>query len=168
MVVDKWYVCKGCDYSFCYGSGYGCAYYTDRHGHRPCKAGTGCTVRKGEPEPEVKCLKSSHKWDKEKALELCRQGKTVAEIAHEVGVREGTIYDYLHICGMKARSPNQHRGPKWDTEKAMELYRQGKTASEIAQVVGANHETVRRWFYKRGYYANTKHNRGYREDGSAI
>jgi len=75
MAIDESYVCEGCDYSVNYGGGWGCFYCSDGRPRRPCKAGAGCTVRKGKPEPKVKRSALAHSWDTEKAKELCRQGK---------------------------------------------------------------------------------------------
>lgn len=167
MVVDELHICKGCNYSFYCEGCWCCEYYIITGSRRPCKGGAGCIVREGQPELKLR-HSSSRNWGAKKILELCRQGKSTAEIAQEVEVSKSTVLKCLNQHGLMARNVRQDRRPEWDTEKAMELYRQGKTTSEIAQVVGASKVTVYRWFYKRGYFANMKHKQGHREDGGTI
>jgi len=56
----------------------------------------------------------------------------------------------------RAQTQSRPRPPKWDFDKAAEMYRQGRTLDEIAQAVGANRETVRLYMRNRGMTFESK------------
>jgi len=157
MAVSRWEICKGCIYSFCYGDGWGCAYHviTGQWRHLICKSGPGCTVRKGEPEPELKperqvrqLQRRTASWDTDAAMALYEQGKSLDEIARAVGAGRDLVRSFFSNRGMKFPDTRKHR--RWDTERAAEMRRNGATFKDIAQAVGVARGTVEKYLAEHG------------------
>lgn len=86
------------------------------------------------------------KWDTRKGLELWLEGKTLAEIAKEVGCSKTAVSHYAarYWSNMKDQRAKREAKPRvWDKEAAYRLYCEGATDTAIAAAVGVHTETVR-------------------------
>lgn len=197
--ADRNPLAKGCEGCFFLSKYFGCCnylIYTDKR--RPCPGGKDCTVKTTQtpenwekvllwdtvlaqklykqgatdaeiakackaPIGQVKAFRSKHlgpanrkagegyggrpiKWDTEKGLQLWLEGKTLAEIAKEVGSSQTAVSHHAtrywsHLKDQRAKMEAKPRG--WDKEKAYRLYCEGATDPAIAAAVGVHTETVR-------------------------
>lgn len=99
------------------------------------------------------------KMDRERALELYRQGKTDPEIGEMLGVHRTTVALWRRQAGLP---PNAHGGKPCmvDGTAARSLYRQGLYDREIAERLGVSESTIARWRKREGLPGN-----GGRQDG---
>lgn len=142
---------KGCEGCFFLSEYFGCCnylIYTDKR--RPCPGGKDCTVKTAQTPANRKAGEGHGgrplKWDTEKGLQLWLEGKTLAEIAKEVGSSQTTVSYYAarywsHLKDQRAKREAKPR--VWDKEAAYRLYCEGATDTAIAAAVGVHTETVR-------------------------
>lgn len=77
-------------------------------------------------------------------------GHTDAAIAAAVGVHPSTIERWRHKRGLKGHRDHRGRFQSIDTEKAMELYKAGKTDKEISEALLCSTGTIRYWRRENG------------------
>lgn len=86
----------------------------------------------------------------DQAEELYRQGKPLTEVGGVVGRSGEAIRRQLLKRGVTIRSRGDYRTtPSW-VDQAEELYRQGKSLTDVGEVVGRGSEAVRRQLLKKG------------------
>lgn len=79
------------------------------------------------------------------AFKMHKQGASDREIAAAVGVSPSTIYVWRVKHGIKSGYVKPKRYASFDTQKALELYKEGKSDREIGEVVGVSRQTVGSW-----------------------
>lgn len=87
---------------------------------------------------------------KKRFLELQKQNLSVAEIAAQLKVSEGTVFRLRNYY------INIHSNINGDKDKFKELYGEGKTDTEISDILGYNKSTVSRWRKDLGWKTNKK------------
>ncbi len=101
------------------------------------------------------------KYDWDKAKDMLHRGCEIAEIAKAINCRYGIVNDWAHrfynrlkkegsnmesiTMAEKTAKVRRCPAPKYDWEKVMELYRQGKTDKEICEVIGCGRSTLVMW-----------------------
>ena len=107
----------------------------------------GCEVKKRKATPH------ENRFDRERALQLYRQGKSDKEIAQEVRVHHTTVYLWRRSSGLPfngARKPPT----RIDEKETMRLYMAGLMDYEIAEKIKSSAPTVCRWRKRNGLPSN--------------
>lgn len=71
-----------------------------------------------------------------------RKGTTITALAELSGLPRHEVLQALRFAGQEVEGTRQRT---WDTDKALELYSQGKTDREIAEAVGVSRQVVYNW-----------------------
>jgi transposase-like protein len=85
---------------------------------------------------------------KEKALELLRSGKGIAEVSRELGIPYYTLKSWARNAGIRLAEAKRY--PPEVREKALELLKQGLTYREVANQLGLPISTIERWAHAAG------------------
>jgi transposase-like protein len=85
---------------------------------------------------------------REKAIEMLRQGKGIAEVARELGVPYYTVKEWARSAGIVLARIRRY--PQELKEKAVEMLRQGKGIAEVARELGVPYYAVRAWAHRAG------------------
>lgn len=104
--------CRGCIYSVRYRTnGYYCDYLTRVGKRRPCPGGKECTERKTYRE-----LQQEKSVDRNKVVQMRKQGIGVRAIAEHFGCTTGWIYVLLGEAGM-THAAQQRKKEQEEKEK---------------------------------------------------
>lgn len=92
-------------------------------------------------------------------LELYNNGKNDHEIAHELNLAVGTIYNWRQQNNLP---PNGHRGfqSTLDKDEATKLYKEGLNDRQISERIGCTRNAIYMWRRKNGLKANAKRGGG--------
>ena len=84
------------------------------------------------------------------ALKMYKEGRSDREIAAAVGVSPTTIGTWRVKRKLKSIWVMPKRYGSFDTQKALELYKQGKNDGEISVAVGVSRQTIGTWRHELG------------------
>lgn len=82
---------------------------------------------------------------KQKAIDLYVSGKTVAEVARELGLKDGLVWNWVDRAGVRRESKRSRH-----MDAAMTDYLDGNPVTEIAERYKVSVSTVQAWASKRG------------------
>ena len=105
-----------------------------------------CVWRKNEGLP-TKHGRRVRRLDRTAIEALHREGLRPTDICRRLDISRMTYYRWKDENGI----PNR---PKWDQQKALELYKSGLVDREVADKVGISSETIGNWRREQGLPAN--------------
>ena len=105
-----------------------------------------CVWRKNEGLP-TKHGRRVRRLDRTAIEALHREGLRPTDICRRLDISRMTYYRWKDENGI----PNR---PKWDQQKALELYKSGLVDREVAERVGISSETIGNWRREKGLSAN--------------
>lgn len=85
-------------------------------------------------------------------IKLYKEGKNCTEISNVVGCSRWSVSNFLKKNGVKVKSAKEVlKTPAEDnSHKILQLYEEGKTCTEIGQIIGCNHKSVTKLLRKNG------------------
>lgn len=97
-----------------------------------------------------------HRRPSDKELVEIAKGKTWMEFADAVGLKLSTLRAYIYarpklsqqISKVRASATKKIPGKKIDTQKVMQLHKEGYSAYKIAQLLKVEQMSVRHWIHK--------------------
>ena len=102
-------------------------------------------INKIDPALVKEAEKEAKRREQEEILELIRQGTSKKEIIGILGVSEPTVYSKINEIDPALVEETEREAERREKEKILELMRQGKSKSEVANTLGVSLATV----YKR-------------------
>lgn len=105
----------------------------------------------------------SDNYNKKSYLESANKHEQIKILAQLNAVTVKDMIVYLKSLGIEHKTIKHNtngRKRKWDTAKALELYKQGKFDEEIAEMVGISVNSIRKW----REIEKLKSNKVYREE----
>lgn len=115
----------------------------DPEAAKPCSCTAYTPSKKRRAAVVVKPPKrnDADTW-RQKAVDLAKQGLTIAQIATTLGRHPSTIAGALRAAGVQARHPDMTR---YDWSRAYELWEDGASLRGIADDLGCSISAVKKW-----------------------